>query len=142
VSSDSRIDADTIRSYSETAYVVHGDSPVTLSVDLDSPALAGLHRAYRVDCSAFITACNPFSQRLDDAANAARQAALAEELKRRGLRFLDGIGQHPSNEWAGEPSVLVFGLALEAAKSLGVQFEQNAIIWCGADAVPRLILLR
>ncbi len=142
MSSDSCIDPDTIRAYSETDYVVHGDHPVTLNVDRHSPALAGLHRAYRVDCSAFVTACNPFSQRLDEATNAARQAALAEQLASRGLRFLDGIGQHPSNEWAGEPSVLIFGLALAAAKDLGMQWEQNAIIWCGADAVPRLILLR
>ncbi len=142
MSSDSRIDPDTIRAYSETNYVAHGDSPVTLNVDCKSAALARLHKAYLVDCSAFITACNPFSQQLDEAANAARQAALAEQLKRRGRRFLDGIGQHPSNEWAGEPSFLIFGLALEAAKTLGMQWEQNAIIWCGADAVPRLILLR
>lgn len=36
---------------------------------------------------------------------------------------------------------LVLGLALEAAKSLGNAYEQNAVIWCGADAVPNLVLL-
>jgi len=34
------------------------------------------------------------------------------------------------------------GLSLEASKSLGARFEQNAIVWSGADAVPQLILLR
>ena len=42
----------------------------------------------------------------------------------------------------GLASLLVFGLALEAAKSLGQSLEQNAIIWCGADCVPDLILLK
>jgi hypothetical protein len=41
----------------------------------------------------------------------------------------------------GEPSFLAFGLALEASKTLGKAYEQNAIIWCGADAVPNLVLL-
>jgi len=34
------------------------------------------------------------------------------------------------------------GLARAAAQELGRQFQQNAIIWAGADAVPELILLR
>ena len=42
----------------------------------------------------------------------------------------------------GEPSYLVFGLKLEAAKTLGRALRQNAIVWSDVDAVPRLILLR
>ncbi len=42
----------------------------------------------------------------------------ALELKTRGLAFVDAIGQHPTNGWAGEPSFLVFGLTLDAAKTL------------------------
>jgi hypothetical protein len=52
------------------------------------------------------------------------------------------IGQHPSNAWAGEESFLCFGISLEAAKALGRRFEQNAIVWSAADAIPQLILLR
>ena len=74
--------------------------------------------------------------------HAARQQALAKELSRRSLTFLRGIGQHPSNEWPGEDSFLVFGLTLEAAKVLGSKFEQNGFVWNGADGVPQLILLR
>ncbi|CAM8645733.1 hypothetical protein MCEMIE11_01299 [Burkholderiales bacterium] len=29
----------------------------------------------------------------------------------------------------------------EVAKSLGKTYEQNAVIWCGPDAVPKLFLL-
>jgi hypothetical protein len=78
----------------------------------------------------------------DDAINAQRQAALAEELTCRGRRALPGIGQHPTEDWRGEPSYWVPGLAREAAQNLGIQFQQNAIVWAGSDAVPELILLR
>lgn len=106
------------------------------------PELEALHRAHRADSSAFITACNPFSQDLNEAANIERQAALALELKKLSLTFVDGVGQHPSNQWPGEASFLVLGLTLEAAKKLGVHFEQNAIIWIGSNAIPQLVLLR
>ena len=106
------------------------------------PALAAVHKLHRVDCSAYITACNPFSQVLDDKANAERHAALGRELGQRSLASIEGIGQHPSNQWPGEASYLIFGLTLEAAKTLGTRLEQNAIVWAGADAVPQLILLR
>lgn len=33
-------------------------------------------------------------------------------------------------------------ISLEAAKELGARYEQNAIVWAGADAMPQLILLR
>ena len=140
--SESIIHRDTIQAFLETDYCVHGDTPLTLRVGAASPGLSALLQAHRVESSTFITACNPFSQAFDGTANAQRQAALARELQQRSLSFIEGIGQHPSNQWPGEPSFLVFGLSLEVAKALGVQQEQNAIVWCGRDAVPELIVLR
>lgn len=107
-----------------------------------SAELLRAHQREKADCSAFVTACNPFGQPLDGASNGARQAALARELTRTGLSFLPGIGQHPSNEWPGEDSFLVFGLRLEAATALCVRLEQNGFVWSAADGVPQLILLR
>ncbi|MFM7759355.1 MAG: DUF3293 domain-containing protein [Burkholderiaceae bacterium] len=89
-----------------------------------------------------MTACNPFSQDLGPAENHRRQVELAKEIGRRGFEYLDGVGQHPSGDWPGEPSFLILGLELEAAKSLGQSLEQNAIVWCGANGVPELVLLR
>ncbi len=100
------------------------------------------YRRHNVDCAAFLTGWNPFSREVSEAENRDRQKALAAELTRRSLAFLEGIGQHPSNNWPGEESLLVLGLSLEAAKTLGERFEQNAIVWCGADGVPQLIVLR
>jgi hypothetical protein len=121
---------------------VLGDAPVTLRVDVASAGLALLHEHYRTQCSAFITACNPLGVLVDQAVNAKRQQALAAQVSRQGLRALAGIGQHPTNSWRGEPSLLVLGLGRPAAQALGGQFQQNAIIWIGANAVPELVLLR
>lgn len=139
---ESIINAETVQAYMETEYRVLGDAPFVIRVGERCPELAAAHKRHRVDCSAFITACNPLSQALDDLANSERHAALGRELRQRSLVFVEGVGQHTSNQWPGETSFLVLGLTLEAAKTLGSRWEQNAIIWIGGDAVPQLILLR
>jgi len=139
---NSAINPDTLRAYEETHYRVLGNAPATLRIGVPNRALAELHRACGVDCSAFVTAANPFSTLTDADANARRQAALADELLGEGLRFIEGMGEHPSGQWPGEPSFLILGLPLDAAKQLGARHAQNAIVWCGPNAVPQLILLR
>jgi hypothetical protein len=136
------IDPATLEAYRETEYRVLADEPVTLRVAVASAALALLHARYRTDCSAFLTACNPRGEMVAAAENAQRQEALAQEVSRRGLTAIAGIGQHPTNGWPGEVSLLVLGLTRAAAQRLGRKFEQNAIIWSGAHAVPELVLLR
>lgn len=140
--SRSAIHAALIRAYRETHYEVHGAAPFCVLVDERSAALADAHERFETHCSVFVTACNPFSEDVGAASNARRHAAFGLELVRRGLPHLEGIGRHPSSQWPGEPHYLVFGLALEDARSLARAWEQNAIVWSGADAVPRLILLR
>lgn len=137
-----RIAPDTLRAYQETEYRVHGEPGFTMRIGVACPELARAHGRHGADCSAFITACNPFSRPLAPAANTARQQRLAKELIQRGYAFMPGVGQHPSNGWPGEESFLVFGLQLEAARALAAQFQQNALVWSGPDAIPRLILLR
>ncbi|SOE81034.1 Protein of unknown function [Caballeronia arationis] len=141
MTTSSNIDPATIRAYRETHYCVEGKAPITLRVGQRNEALAALHEATGVQSSAFVTAWNPFSQNCDDDSNARRQKALADELANLGFKVIEGVGRHPIDEW-GEPSFLVLGISLEAAKELGARCEQNAIIWAGADAVPELVLLR
>ncbi|MEM5438871.1 DUF3293 domain-containing protein [Paraburkholderia diazotrophica] len=140
--SDSQISHATIQAYLETHYCVRGAMPATLRIGEFNASLAAIHDAYAVRSSAFVTACNPLGQMLDDAANVSLQIELARELSQRGFTFIDGIGKHPSNGWPGEPSFLMLGVSLQDAKALGLQFGQNAVVWCGGDAVPQLILLR
>lgn len=139
---DSIIDPATCQSYLETLYHVHGDAPLTLQVSVANASLAARYKALRVESCAYITACNPFSRSLEACANANLHAAFAIELRQRSLKFVEGVGQHPSGQWPGEASYLIWGLSLEAAKALGARHQQNAIIWCGPDSVPQLILLR
>lgn len=138
----STIDPPTVQAYRETDYRVFAEPDFTLRVGQASAELFAIHKLHKTDCSAFLTACNPYSQAFDAASNAQRQVGLAKELKQRSLAFAPGIGQHPGNGWPGEDSFLVYGLTLEAAKALGTRLEQNAFIWSGTDAVPQLILLR
>lgn len=140
--SDSVIDPATMQAYLETHYRVHGDAPFVLQVGQVSRDLLSLYARHHVDCAAFITGWNPYSREVSETENHERQKSLAVELTRHSLTFLEGIGQHPSNNLPGEQSVLVLGLNLEAAKALGERFGQNAIVWCGVNGVPQLILLR
>ncbi len=138
----SAIEPATLRAYEQTEYRVQGSLPAILQVGVRSAPLAHLHQLHQCACSAFITACNPLGKLLDDAVNGQRQAALAAELSRQRYVAIDGIGRHPTGEWPPEPSFLVPGLTRSAAQQFGRQFEQNAIIWADADAIPQLILLR
>ena len=135
-----------LQAYGETHYCVYADSPdaapVILRIGQASKPLASLHKKFAVDCSAFITAFNPWSQSQTDTENTLRQENLLKVLRARSLRWLGGIGQHPSNQWPGEPSALILGLSLAAAKVLAEDFEQNAFVWSAADATPQLVLLR
>jgi hypothetical protein len=138
----SAIECGTVQAYRETEYRVHGRGSFTLKVAIACPELVAAHRHHQVDCSAYVTAFNPYSRRLSDKTNAARHAALGRWLHRQRMRAIEGMGQHPSNQWPGEASYLILGLCLKATKRLGARLQQNAIVWSGADAVPQLILLR
>ncbi len=140
--SASVIDPSTVQAYLETDYFVHAEPAFALKVGQASASLLELHRHHRVDCSAFVTACNPYSAMLDAAVNSERQVMLGKELMRRSLQAIPALGQHPGNGWPGEESFLVPGLSLESAKALGMRFQQNGILWAGVDGLPQLILLR
>jgi hypothetical protein len=137
----SELSASLIAAYRETEYRVVAERPFVLRIDEACAELLDLYKASNLACAAFITACNPFSRALSDAQNIQRQGELAKELRGRSLKFLEGVGEHPSGDWPGEVSFLVLGLSLEAAKSLGQRYEQNAIVWSGADGVPKLVML-
>ncbi len=134
------MDEDLIQAYKETHYTVQDAEPFVLRIGEVSEALIACHKRHRVDCSAFITAGNPYNKQLSAQENEERHQALIAESKGRSLSFLPGVGQHPSNNWPGEQSVLVLGLSLEAAKTLGRRFEQNAVVWTGRDGIPQLVL--
>jgi hypothetical protein len=141
-SSESAIDPCLIRAYRQAEYRVLGVQAMALHIDRACGDLARLHRALKVDCSAFITAYNPHSLATAAASNAERLARLAAELASRGLEPIDAIGMDPSGTWPGEPSFLAPGMSLTDTREMGVRYRQNAVVWSGSEATPRLILLR
>lgn len=140
--SETELPESLIQAYRETCYSVPPPDGFTLLIDRPNPTLVGVQHRHHVDCSAFITACNPGSAALSAQENAGRQAILAAELRSLGLTFVEGIGQHPANGWPGEQSFLVFGLTLEAATTLCTRHGQNGFVWSSADGVPRLVLTK
>ncbi|MCA3000604.1 MAG: DUF3293 domain-containing protein [Rhodocyclaceae bacterium] len=130
-----------VEAYLEAEYRVHAEPPITLRIGLPSHALRKLHQLHGGN-SAFITAFNPFSQELSEEESLARQELLKADLLAAGCFVLPGIGRRFLNEMSREPSFLAVGIAAEAAKAIGTKYEQNAIVYNQAIAVPELVLLR
>ena len=128
--------------YGATNYNVLGPSSFTLRIGVESPKIANLYRDYNVSTAAFLTACNPFSAPTLEHENKLKQQQLEERLHELSVSFLQGMGEDPSGEWAGEPSFLALGISREAATRLGNDFRQNAIVWISADRIPELIFLK
>ena len=130
-----------LRAYRETDYIVSGASGFTLRIGVASPALSALFERHELRCAAFITAFNPFSGIAPESENRRRQCELQDWLDRSAYFYMPGVGQHPSNSWSGEPSFLVLGIDRADAQALGKKFCQNAIVWCGSNAIPQLLFL-
>lgn len=121
-----------------------GRDAITLRVDEYSEPLSRLFAASGHRCAAFITACNPYGAKESPEANMRACAALRDRLDRyvaQPDQIIEGMGIDPSEEWPAERSFLALGLDLETSRALGREFGQNAIVWAGADAIPKLILL-
>ncbi len=77
---------------------------------------------------AFITACNPGSVGLTPAENAEHMARLEAAVSAAGFEFTRGEGVGRDGSWAPEPSLLILGIDESAARELGRQFGQAAIV--------------
>ena len=77
-----------------------------------------------------------------DEVNDRAHVQLADKLQELGLQAIEGSGSEEGSEWPADECYFALGLALEPAKAMGTHFDQDAIVWVGADAVPQLILLR
>ena len=142
-SGTSDVSTEQIDAYRQAQYRVRGkDGDFDLRIDRPSPDLKALYKSMNVGSAAFLTAYNPLGLARAPDANERAQADLAARLGDAGVTFLYGIGLDPSGIWDGEPSLLAIDVSLPAARLIGEEFGQNAIVWAGTDAIPRLILLR
>ena len=143
MSETTQIHPDKVRAYLATDYRLgHSADDIILTIGQRSERLAALFAANSVTCGAFLTAYNPRGTIQSDAANAAGHAELAGLLPEHGHRAIEGSGSEEGTDWPSEKSWFALGLPLEPARAIGLRFDQDAIVWVGADAVPQLILLR
>jgi len=142
-----QIHPDKVRAYLATSYRLgHTAQDIVLTIGQRSDRLAALFASSDVDCGAFLTAYNPRGTQQSDAANDLAHAQLAAQLHGLGqgmdLQAIEGSGSEEGTDWPAEKSYFALGLDLETSKAIGTHFDQDAIVWVGADAVPQLILLR
>ena len=134
------------RAYCRAIYRVHGESgPASdwwLQVGTHQPRLLAGYAQHRACCATYLTACNPHGQLLNADDNALRMRQLCEALAAEGWVFGTGFGEAPQGLWPGEASVLIWGMDALTARIWGEQWQQNAVLWCSADAVPQLLRLR
>jgi hypothetical protein len=137
------ISPDKLRAYRATQYCISaGDDAIVLRIGEHSPPAAALFAAQGVPCGAFITAYNPRGTLQPEAANAAAHVRLLKRLFGLGITTIEGAGGEPGSDWTPERSVMALGLDLDASRAVGCEFDQDAIVWLGADAIPQLVLLR
>jgi hypothetical protein len=138
-----KITPETLLAYQKTLYRVKA-TPKTWNLRLGrrSASLAALFRQENLSSAAFITAYNPFSLKTSKAKNGMAQNRLVKDVRKKGFSFIPGVGEDPKGKWAGEASLLVLGLRLKEAKAIGNKYRQNAIVFAGKNAMPRLVLLR
>jgi hypothetical protein len=85
---------------------------------------------------AFITACNPGSERLSFGDNHSRMVELAHAILE--WPHYPGISVGPAGDWA-EPSFLVVGLSEGEAVELARHFGQNAVVAGRVGEPARLV---
>ena len=143
MSESTLIHPDKIRAYLATGYRLgHTPQDMVLTIGQRSERLAALFEDRGVSCGAFLTAYNPLGVLQSNAANSAAHAQIAGKLQALGLQTIEGSGSEEGTDWPAEKSYFALGLALAPAQALGRQFDQDAIVWVGPDAVAQLILLR
>ena len=129
-------------SYTEANYHVYADPSFILKIDISSKELRKLLIELNVKFAAFITAFNPYSQELPLKENRLRNKKLEGKIQSLDLYYIKGDGRCGDSGEVGEESFLVFGLSKKQAINLGKESQQNAIVVCGTNATPSLLLLK
>jgi hypothetical protein len=138
----SLISAELIAVYRQSNYVVFAEPEFCLNIGKTSTELLALYQQHQVDCAVFISACNPRSEIHSNDENTEKSLALAADLLSLTYPFYPAEGQDPLGIWPSENSFLVLGMPLSAGTELGIQYGQNAILYCGKKALVELVLLR
>jgi hypothetical protein len=142
----SQTDEELFAAYRATQFWVDGrlESPKVyqrfrLRVGQVSEALNHLLAKEGFTCWAYLTACNPGSNRLRGRENDERMRSLEEDILRGGYTFSRGEGIGTDGSWPPEASLLVLGIAETAALELGEKYGQKAILVGSLGEPARLV---
>jgi len=131
-----------IDSYLATRYQIWIDSAlVTLKIGCPSAPLAALMQMTSARNAVYVTACNPGSRIVPLDVNQLAMVRLYEKLAGCSNHIYQGAGIDPTGKWPAEESLLALDVDLPAARLIGKEFRQNAIVWIDSAAMPRLVLL-
>lgn len=126
------------RAYRNARYCV--DDPagrLTLRIGEPCTPLQALLRKKQVGAWAFVTACNPRSQRLSPLDNMTRHQRLLVRVSSLGLEALAAHAAADDGGWT-EQGLLILGIDEADAIALGSLFEQNAVVVGQACGVAQL----
>lgn len=131
--------ADLETAYRATTYLIRPTSgKLPLRIGESSPELEKLLIKSQCERWAFISAVNPESKRLSEAANAKRHRQLLALLSELKLSYYTGDGVPDTPNWPIEPGFFVCDIALEQALAIGKQFDQVAIVAGERGSAPQL----
>ncbi|MBA2351881.1 MAG: DUF3293 domain-containing protein [Burkholderiales bacterium] len=122
--------------YRRTNYMVdHDGGSFAIRVGEASEEVDALLQQRAQTSWAYITACNPRSERLALEENQWRQTDLRNYLREMGYCIFAGRGVAQEPGWPPEESFLVIGISREAATMLATMLEQNAVV-VGTQGAP------
>ncbi|MFM9913155.1 MAG: DUF3293 domain-containing protein [Methylophilaceae bacterium] len=125
--------------YHATTYLIRPMSgKLPLRIGEHSPELEKLLAKSQCECWAFISAVNPESKRLSEAANANRHRQLLALISELKLPYYTGDGVPDAPGWPIEPGFFIRDITLEKALEIGKQFKQVAIVAGKRGGVPQL----
>lgn len=134
------LDDQLIQAYRATNYRVHATEPFALRIGRTCAACDALLDTHGVTTAAYLTAWNPYSKAVSDAANAAGQAKLIEELNDVSTAVLSGEGSGETGDWPPEPSLFAMGISREIATILAQKYQQNAFVWIERGKAAELVI--
>jgi hypothetical protein len=129
-----------LAAYHATTYRIEDvDTGIDLRIDTRSEGLEALLQRRGVDSAAIVTAWNPGSVPTEAAINDAANRRLRTEIQRRGRAGLDSLAIPDTVSWPPEPGFLILGVDGGEARTLAVEYGQNAFVYVVIGAPARLV---
>lgn len=139
---ESKIPQRVIEAYCNAVYRILIKPPCDVTIGVHSFELDALLASYGRQTAALLTAYNPEGILQGTYSNQFAQKQLFTQLHATTYDLFPAVGLSPIGDWPPEESVLVAGIGLEEAMTLGRSFKQNALLFVQSGAAPQLILLR